>query len=52
MTKTGWGTFEVPITVYFHSWLKAPKLELEHYLSFEGAGKWEKCSIRIKPQAD
>ena len=43
MTKIGWGTFEVPLTVYFHSWVKAPKLELVHDLCFEGNGKWSKC---------
>jgi len=41
---TGWGTFDVPTTIFFKRETGLPiaerKLELNHHLSFEGNGKW------------
>lgn len=47
MGKVGWGTFEVPMKVYFHRDLKLPVLELKHDLSFEGNGKTSATVVKI-----
>ena len=49
MTFVGWGTFTIPITIDFKraTGLNPRKLELEHYLSFDGVGKWKTIAITI-----
>ena len=40
ITYTGWGTFEIPIKIYWHCNLKIKQpLELSHDLSFENTGQ-------------
>mmetsp|Transcript_32792 Transcript_32792/g.50058 ORF Transcript_32792/g.50058 Transcript_32792/m.50058 type:complete len:89 (+) Transcript_32792:960-1226(+) len=48
MTFNGWGTFTVPMTIYWkrETGIKEP-LELEHYLCFEGSGKWRSVNVPI-----
>lgn len=52
---TGWGTFNVPVTIHFRRECGMPpeqrKMELDHNLSFEGAGKWRTIPILIKKTA-
>jgi hypothetical protein len=39
MIKVGWGSFEIPIKIYFCSWLKMKPLEISHDLSFTNDGE-------------
>ena len=55
MAFTGWGTFDIPTTIHFKRELCLPadkrKLELNHYLCFDGAGKWRSINLPIKKTA-
>jgi hypothetical protein len=39
LSRVGWGSFEIPIKIYFQSWMKLKPLELTHELSFNGEGE-------------
>ena len=44
----GWGLFEIPITVEFmFKTGRREKLELNHFLSFEGKGSWKTIEIEF-----
>jgi hypothetical protein len=49
MTRIGWGTFEIPIKIFWHYefGIKEP-LELEHCLSFEGTGESKVYIFKIE----
>ena len=48
MTYNGWGTFDVPITIF---WSRgsgiSQNLEVDHYLSFDGAGSWKTVKVQF-----
>ena len=52
MAFTGWGTFDIPVTIFFKRELCLPpeqrKLELNHYLCFDGNGKWKNVVMPLK----
>ena len=52
MTFTGWGTFDIPITIHFKRELclepENRKMDLNHYLCFNGNGKWRSVNLPIK----
>ena len=37
--RIGWGTFEIPIKIYWQKWLKKEPSQFSHYLSFDENGK-------------
>ena len=46
MKRVGWGTFEIPVTIYFRRDTgRREPLKLEHMLSFEGKGKYQTISV-------
>ena len=52
MAFTGWGTFDIPVTINFRRELCLPpekrNLHLDHYLSFDGNGKWRTVNFPLK----
>ena len=41
LSYIGWGTFDVPITIYWKKNIGMEEsLTIDHYLSFDGEGKW------------
>ena len=44
---TGWGIFDIPITIIWQNWLKKEKTEIIHSLSFEGNGKQMSFIIKV-----
>lgn len=46
MTCNGWGTFIMPITIYWNrsTGLKT-QLKLEHEISFDGPGEWRAVKV-------
>ena len=52
MQFTGWGTFTIPVTVHFRRELcltpEQRQLQLDHYLCFDGNGKWQTINIPLK----
>jgi len=52
MAFSGWGTFWIPITIHFRRDLGLPaeqrRMELNHYLCFDGKGKWKNITLPIK----
>ena len=52
MAFTGWGTFDIPITIHFKRELclepENRRMELDHELSFEGNGKWRSVNMPLK----
>ena len=51
----GWGTFDIPVTIHFRRELQLEadkrQLKLDHYLSFDGNGKWRTVVLPIKKAA-
>jgi len=47
LTKKGWGTFEVPIKIYWERWMKLPPMEIDHDLSFDGNGSHKGFFVEI-----
>ena len=45
MSRIGWGTFDIPITVYWKKHLKKEITSFDHYLNFDGNGKWKTVSV-------
>lgn len=45
MMKRGYGEFNVPMTIYFHGWLRVPPVEVDHLLNFEGNGGSQKFTV-------
>ena len=52
MGFTGWGTFEIPVTIHFRRELclepAKRTIKLNHMLSFEGNGKWRSINMPLK----
>ncbi len=48
----GWGTFTVGVSINFLAKYGVPALELEHGLSFAGAGKWRSWAFKITLPAE
>jgi len=46
----GWGTFWIPITIYWKPELEMGHTELNHYLSFNGEGEWHTVTIEIEKE--
>jgi len=55
MKFLGWGTFTIPVTIFFKRECQLPaenrQLKVDHYLSFDGNGKWKTITIQIKKDA-
>ena len=53
MTFKGWGSFEIPTTIYFRrtTGLNPRNMEFTHMLHLDGAGKWKTVSVFI-PKAN
>ena len=47
MTMRGWGTFEIPVTMFLRFRMKDGKkdIQVSHYLSFDGNGAWKNISL-------
>jgi len=45
----GWGVFSIPITIYWQPWLEMAPTEVEHFLNFNGNGKWQSHYIKYDP---
>ena len=46
ITYTGWGYFEVPMTIYWRKISgKKESLTIDHMLNFDGKGKWKQVTI-------
>ena len=43
----GWGTFDIPITIKWKTWVTRETTELTHYLCFEGKGKFNNFVLKI-----
>jgi len=52
LLMTGWGTFEIPIKIYWKEWLKLPPAHLEHHLSFDGEGETKTYMLEYEKLAD
>ena len=48
INRLGWGTFEIPIKIYFHK-IKEP-VELTHNLSFESDGQTKVYILKVKKE--
>ncbi len=46
ISRIGWGTFEIPIKIYFHQ--SKQVVNLSHYLSFDGEGKTSVYILKVK----
>ena len=49
LTMTGWGTFDIPIKIYWKKCLNLGPEELGHMLSFENKLTQKTFSIKIHP---
>ncbi len=45
MTKKGYGEFNIPMKIHFHSWLRVPPVEVDHFLSFLRGGAHRKFTV-------
>ena len=50
ITYVGWGSYDIPITIYFKEKAKLEPLILTHYLCFERPGEWRNCKFKINKQ--
>jgi len=44
----GWGVFEIPIKIYWKSWLEKQPTKLNHMLSFDGNGDRNTVVVKFK----
>lgn len=44
---TVWGTFDIPIKIYWKSWLQLPPTDLDYYISFDGEGETRKQTFEF-----
>jgi len=45
---SGWGVFEIPITIYWKTWLDKQPSRYIHMLSFDGEGDWDTDVVKFK----
>ena len=45
LSRIGWGTFDIPITVFWKRNLKKEIPTFNHYLHLDGNGKWTTISM-------
>jgi hypothetical protein len=50
LVRVGWGTFDIPIKIYFRKFMKREPLEINHYLSFSGNGETKVNILKIDKQ--
>lgn len=48
LKRRGWGTFMIDIKIHFFKKYNKPPVEYEHYLVFDGAGRWRTRTISLK----
>lgn len=47
LIKSGYGTFEIPITIFFNPETGLSPLTVNHMLDFKGDGKWKDLEFEI-----
>jgi len=52
LSTVGWGTFEVPIKIYWKDWLKLPPAYLDYHLSFDGEGVTKTYTLEYEKLTD
>ena len=50
-TSTGWGTFDVPMIIFWKSWVNKEPTVLRHPLSFENQGKSNFLCLQVEAKA-